>query len=1654
MVTNMLRLWKHRVSGLRRPRPLRQPVRRQGSLSLEALEDRLVPAMFLVANLNDAGAGSLRQAILDANANPGADTINFQSGLTGTIALKSGQLAVTDALTINGPGASALTLSGNNSSRVFNIDNGTATLPQPFAVSINGLSLTAGSAPSDLGGALRNQAQLMLSNVVVSGNAALAGAGIYNKGTLALTDCTVANNTTSAASLSDGSGGLVSYAVAAGIASSGSLSLVRTTVSGNTISVTAAAPTGSAALAAAAGIASTGPLTLTQSSVSNNKVTSATVSAGDGASIAGGAGIACFNTTTLTDSSVSNNEVVTFGLIEASKGVSFAGAVGGGLVCVGPLTITRSTVSGNKVTAATVSAGGGVAIASGAGIACIGAMTLNDSSVSHNEVTAINLIGGGAFTGAAGGGLISFTTASLTRCTVSGNTLLSISDTLGDSTAIAAGGGLANAGHVTADGVDYFGQMTLDSCDVSGNKTGAMTAGRGLSGAICGGLYNAGQMALTNCSVTGNQVVAAVYGSGRTLAGGGGLGNAPQATLTLTRSTVANNTTLAVFQSSYGSTGVAYAGGGGIDNAGQLTLTYCSVAYNSASVDASPTTPEDQLKSLAYGGGILNETGGTAVIEASLLNGNSAGSLGGGLANAGTLAVFNSTLVYNSAGITGLSGAALFNDIPGKATVTNCTISYNLSVGHAGDILGSVQNFGALTLNNTIVANSYGQDVLNSGTLSGSHNLIETGSGLGSLSGTLTADPHLGGLRDYGGPVPTMAPHFDSPALGAGDPSLAVDANGKPLAYDERGPGYARVIGGRVDIGAVQDQVHGPLNLVVNDPGDRPLTFDSAIDPAHLTLREAVHLANANYFTADTITFALPAGTTITLTQGMMNVEETGTITGPGADRLTVSGGKASQIFHFIDFDDNSVSSYTVSGLKLTAGSGDIGGAIRMEGILLSGGLDALNLTTVALVGNTANFGGAIAATGVLTMTGCTLTGNSAKFGGAVDLLGGYLTMTGCTLTGNSATAYGGAIEYVGITATITDSTITANTAGGGGGIYAGGTFTLTNSTVSGNSAAQGGGLLILSPTLTERTTITNCTIAGNSASIDSAGILTRSNLVLVNTTLSGNTAAGQGVPSGQAFGVGLVNYYTATLINCTVADNISTVPGGCTFLNDGIDTVDVGSGTLTLNNTIVAGGGAKVVNVNGGVVKGSHNLIQGESPAGLTGTLTANPLLAPLGGYGGATQTRALLPGSPALGAGDPALAVDRNGQPLATDQRGLPRLNKGTVDLGAFESRGFTLTRAGDNQSTVINTAFAQPLQVTVTANDPGVPVAGGALTFSAPTVGASAALGATSVSVPASGVVSTTATANGYFGRYQVTASAGASSTTAFTLTNQLVLSATGVNISATAGAPFSGMVATFRNPDPSLDAASYRAVIDWGDGSTSPGVVAPSNLGPNTMVVTGSHTYADPGNKTVRVTISYSLGYTTTATTTATATVTGLGQGVVKGLTGGIGFWHNKNGQKLITSFNGGATATTLANWLAATFPNLYGATAGANNLTGKTNAQVAAYFQVLFSLGGSKVQAEVLAVALNVYATTSLLGGNAGVAYGFTVSATGLGARSYNVGKDGAAFGVADNSMLNVYQLLLAVNNKAANGVLYNGDAVLQAQAADLFDALNNAGGIG
>src|SRR2546421_2318776 len=158
-----------------------------------------------------------------------------------------------------------------------------------------------------------------------------------------------------------------------------------------------------------------------------------------------------------------------------------------------------------------------------------------------------------------------------------------------------------------------------------------------------------------------------------------------------------------------------------------------------------------------------------------------------------------------------------------------------------------------------------------------------------------------------------------------------------------------------------------------------------------------------------------------------------------------------------------------------------------------------------------------------------------------------------------------------------------------------------------------------------------------------------------------------------------------------------------------------------------------------------------------------------------------ALLPGSPALNAGNNALAAG------LTDQRGsgFNRIVNTTVDIGAFESRGFTISAiSGTPQSATILTAFGSPLVVSVAAVG-GEPIVGGVIKFTAPASGASATLTGGTITANAtingSGQASTSATANGLGGAYNVTASGAFSTSASFSLTNNRAASSTAVTSS---------------------------------------------------------------------------------------------------------------------------------------------------------------------------------------------------------------------------------------------------------------------------------
>jgi hypothetical protein len=247
-------------------------------------------------------------------------------------------------------------------------------------------------------------------------------------------------------------------------------------------------------------------------------------------------------------------------------------------------------------------------------------------------------------------------------------------------------------------------------------------------------------------------------------------------------------------------------------------------------------------------------------------------------------------------------------------------------------------------------------------------------------------------------------------------------------------------------------------------------------------------------------------------------------------------------------------------------------------------------------------------------------------------------------------------------------------------------------------------------------------------------------------------------------FGGGIGNVLgTLTITNSTLTNDSSETRGGGIASAGGTPTIT----DSTFNNNSTNGKGPDFFGVNFtaynsifaddiyiiGGISGSNNLVGTAAAQGL-GTL---------GYYGGPTETIPLLPGSPAIGAGVPIAGV-------TTDQTGYTR-SATAPSIGAYENEGFTITAGGSGQTTVPSTAFATPLGVKVSSNNPLLTnLSGGVITFTAPATGASATFGTNPITLAADGTGSTIATANATPGSYNVTATAsGITNSATFGLTN---------------------------------------------------------------------------------------------------------------------------------------------------------------------------------------------------------------------------------------------------------------------------------------------
>jgi hypothetical protein len=458
-----------------------------------------------------------------------------------------------------------------------------------------------------------------------------------------------------------------------------------------------------------------------------------------------------------------------------------------------------------------------------------------------------------------------------------------------------------------------------------------------------------------------------------------------------------------------------------------------------------------------------------------------------------------------------------------------------------------------------------------------------------------------------------------------------------------------------------------------------------------ISLRDAIAAAP----TGETIEFS-PALTdggpaTILLTRGELRIASNLTIIGPGATLLTidasgndpnpdVNSGNGSRVFHITDNVD-SLKSVTIRNLTLTGGdtSGPGGAILARENLTLAGCVVTGNATfTATQLGG----GGIYSATNSftpnsLTLVDCTITNNSAvrDEGGGIRKRYGSLSMERCLVDGNTASTYGAGLSGAdgGAQIEIRSTTFSDNTTTqfSGGGIFTYSAFlTLVESTVSGNTAGWGAGVYLRAAS---QGTVERSAIINNVARVDGGGInLNESQLTLTGSTLSGNSARGYGGGAAVPNGTLVIRHSTVTA-NHANTDNTGSEQGGGVILGT--------TSTLTLDHSIVARN-FRATSFRSdaiGPVAARFSLIGDSSGAALFnngGNLLGDagapidPRLGPLAPNGGPTMSHALLPNSPAIGAGDPAAMAGGASVP-ASDQRGATwsRIVGGRIDIGAFE-------------------------------------------------------------------------------------------------------------------------------------------------------------------------------------------------------------------------------------------------------------------------------------------------------------------------------------------------------------------------------------------------
>ncbi len=701
----------------------------------------------MVTNLNDAGAGSLRQAVLDANASYGLDVIEFQAGLNGTITLTSGDIDIYDSLVINAPVPSVITVSGGFSGpnpvrgegyeRVFSMrggglaDRGGPAEPSYNLTSVDIVGLTISDGyDSNGGGIFAYDVELTIRDSVITSNQSYGnnagGGGIdQNLGVLRILDSTISGNTASGGggtATSNGGGirlenaSLVmrdsylnnNYANDNG----GGLHADRVysiAITGSTLDSNQAGESGGAIDIGSYSYYTPGP---NEGSTGSQLIADSTITGNTATEEAGGA-INIYDGGRYGDALTLDNVSLTGNISQDDDG----GAInveeeGRSLFVLNNTSIMNNTAYNN---------GGGIRFAAdGDGAALI----VDNSTISSNTSESD------------GGGIFFY----------SDDASLSIVDsTLSSNYASSDGGGIAI----------YLNDASYQPFNIVNTTINSNTAGDS-GGGIYFNSYNEGGF------------------------GGSGV-NGP---ILIDDSVIAGNS--------------ADGNGGGL-----FFNVYDDGFYGGVTIRNS--TIADNATSEGNGGGVFisdDESNYAFVFDNTTVSGNYASGNGGGLfiyTEDANLFVRNSTFSGNTA--SGYGGAIAIDYLDDTAFIANSTITNN-SAYTGGGIYSNdnyIQLLGSIISGNS--ADESGNDVyLNGGQANFLFSILGDGSSGNVYDNGFNefyADPLLGPLADNGGPTETHA-------LMAGSPAINRGFNFVASLTDQRLAGFPRTLDGATDMGAFE----------------------------------------------------------------------------------------------------------------------------------------------------------------------------------------------------------------------------------------------------------------------------------------------------------------------------------------------------------------------------------------------------------------------------------------------------------------------------------------------------------------------------------------------------------------------------------------------------------------------------------------------------------------------------------------------------------------------------------------------------------------------------------------------------------------------------------------------------------------------------------